>query len=84
MSRALNDVLVEMDQDEIAQLYKTVFSTPEGKLVLQDLENRCYFRAPTPMDHGDRPEGMRMVYLHILTWLDYLPQPKIAEDSENG
>ena len=71
----------EMDEVEVAQLYKTVFDSPEAKLILEDLKNRCYMKTSTA---GLTPyetylkEGMRTVVLHIITQINMKPQ-----ESEN-
>lgn len=71
----------EMDEFEVAQLYKNMFDTAEAKLVLEDLKNRCFVKTSTA---GLTPyetylnEGMRLVVLHIQTQIDLKPQ-----ESEN-
>ena len=76
--RALNDKIATMTIEEMSASYKDVFSSPSGKLVLQDLKNRCYVKAPTyTAPNSVNPdevlvrEGMRSVYLHIQTLIEY-------------
>jgi uncharacterized protein with von Willebrand factor type A (vWA) domain len=64
--------LSEMDSDELAQIYKSVFGSPEGKLILQDLKNRCYFYTPTYQHQNpDAAEGMRNVVMNIESQINY-------------
>jgi hypothetical protein len=45
---ALNRKLLEIgDGEGLAALYRRVFNTPEGELVLQDLKNRAFYYLPT-------------------------------------
>jgi hypothetical protein len=67
-----------MPDDNIARIkgvredYKKVFSSEEGQKVLADLERVCLFRTSTfnrePLTMAFQ-EGLRGVYLHILTIL---------------
>ena len=44
----LNSQLIRIgDGEGLAALYRRVFNTPEGELVLQDLKNRAFFYLPT-------------------------------------
>jgi len=64
-----------MNAEELSQAYKSVFNTPEGKLVLQDLKNRCYFYIPT-YEHpknSDVGEGQRNVVMNIESQINYEP-----------
>ena len=65
--------LDQLKPDQLAQVYRNVFGTPDGRLVLKDLERKCFFKIPTyECSYGkDAAEGMRMVYLHIDTQLSY-------------
>ena len=62
----LQDVLDKYDDKQLMTLYRAVFETDSGMLVLQDLMNRCYMYAPTA---SDRDEGMRCVILTIQSLL---------------
>lgn len=71
-------------EEELANLYKNLFSTPEGELVLEDIKMKGYFYAPTPLgEHGQRCEGMRQVILSIFSQLNYeKPPPEDNMESE--
>ena len=76
--RALNDKIATMTIEEMSASYKDVFSSPSGKLVLQDLKNRCYIKAPTCPMEGEIDvnrvmvnAGMNAVFLHIQTLIEY-------------
>lgn len=61
-----------MDQEAIQRLYMRVFNTDDGKLVLEDIGNRCFKHIPSTEDHCDpyltiKNEGKRSVILHIET-----------------
>ncbi len=72
MPNPLQDKLDTLDEERVAKLYKTVFESEEGQLVLEDLKNRCWTKAPLPYgEEGQRAEGRRSVVLHIQTQLDY-------------
>lgn len=69
----------EMPQNELIQIYKNVFNSDGGKLVLEDLRRRCYAHTSTSLDSDgvnvlademQRNEGKRMVLLMIETFLD--------------
>jgi hypothetical protein len=73
--------LMKMDEFEVSQLYKNIFGTPGGVLVLEDLKNRCFIKTSTAheLTHVTyQNEGMRTVALHIQTQIDMKP-----EESEN-
>lgn len=82
--RELNKKLSSFDEVELSAAYKTVFSTVEGQLVLQDLRNRCFFDT---MTFSDNPyvtcfnEGKRTVILNIETRINFEP---IVEEEEDG
>lgn len=83
-NKELNDQLLSLGEENIAQLYKSIFSTTEGKLVLQDLKNRSYFYSPTyhHEKNSDVGEGMRNIVLHIENQINLDPEDfkKEAED----
>lgn len=73
--------LFELPAEEKAQLYKDIFSTTAGKLVLEDLRCRCFVYEPLPFgQEADRAEGRRQVVLHIETQLNYEPEEKKEDD----
>lgn len=60
--------LASLSDPELVRIYKTVFTSPEGQLVLEDLRMRGFYYAPTydPIAHGmGVNEGMRTLILHI-------------------
>lgn len=73
----LQKKLSTLNEEQVAQIYKNVFNTPEGKLVLQDLKNRGYYYIPLPLGQaGDRAEGIRMGVIHIETQINYEKEEK--------
>lgn len=60
----LDSQLIKYDESMLDQLYLRVFNTDDGLLILRDLEHRCFVNKPTI---NDRTEGMRNVYLSIVT-----------------
>ena len=75
MPNPLNDKLQTLDEERVANLYKTVFATEEGQLVLEDLRNRCFIKIPTPTEESPYTtyfnEGKRSVVLHIESQINY-------------
>ena len=73
MPNLLNDKLKTLDESQVAKLYKNVFDSEEGQLVLEDLRNRCYCKVSTKShpDGIDLGEGMRTVVLHIENQINY-------------
>tara|TARA_R100000656_G_C3869107_1_gene111725 strand:- start:291 stop:509 length:219 start_codon:yes stop_codon:yes gene_type:complete len=68
---------VAKPEDKIAQLikdYKFVFSSDEGKRVLDDLQRRCFYTSSTFVpDNANETfvrEGQRSVVLHINNFLN--------------
>lgn len=49
--------------DELTRAYRLFFSSREGLTILSDLMKFCSFRAPIA---GEKDEGKRQVFLHIL------------------
>jgi len=77
MSEFLKKRLSELEFSELKKLYFKVFSSEEGRLVLQDLKNRSFFDTSTVevqgIWHTDRiffHEGIRSSILHIITMID--------------
>lgn len=80
---ALVDKLMELSEEKLAQIYKNVFSTPEGQLLLEDLKQRSFFYSPIPLgEPGQRAEGARSVVLHIETQINYEKGDSINEEAE--
>ena len=81
MPNLLNDKLSTLDEEQVAKLYQNLFDSEEGKLVLQDLKNRCFIDIST-YDGGNMEihEGMRCVVLHIQTQLNYEVKEKESDE----
>jgi hypothetical protein len=68
--------LETLTEEELSRIYMEVFNTDNGKLVIEDLKNRCFAEIST-ITEGSlvdpylaiRNEGRRSVLLHILTQL---------------
>ena len=74
MSNPLNEKLQTFSPDEVARLYKNAFDSEEGRLMLEDLKNRCYiYTTPFAVDNpvSNFNMGMQAVVLHIQAQLDY-------------
>jgi len=84
----LHEKLLTLDEERVAKLYQNVFGDDEGQLVLQDLKNRCFVNFSTAFgtvadgkvfysaEEQQNNEGMRTVFLHIQTQIDYEPPEK--------
>jgi hypothetical protein len=80
-----------MSEEQIASLYKTIFSTPDGKLCLQDIKDRAYRNAPIAIDALTKTlvepnqlylnAGMQLLCLHIEGQIEY--QPTVKEEFPN-
>ena len=73
----LNDKLQEMTAEDVANIYKRIFSTPDGQLMIEDLRNRWYIKIPTTGRGNDQTnfnEGMRSVVLHIESQIEFIPE----------
>jgi hypothetical protein len=75
--KELNDKLETLNQMEIARLYKKVFDSAEGKLVLQDLTNRFNPQVPAVFEDVQidpyrlvMNEGKRSVMFHISSQIE--------------
>lgn len=84
MSNPQSEALAKMSDEQISSIYKTVFSTPDGKLVLQDIMERSY-REGSPAIENDGSlvkdanrlflnAGMELVCIHIESRLNYKPE----------
>jgi len=80
--------LERLNEEQVKQLYMSLFNSENGKLVLEDLKNRCGIKTAYPIDGPMDPfrlahfDGMRAVYLTIETMLK--PMEKPATESEGG
>lgn len=71
-----------LNEEETANLYKNLFSTDTGKLVLEDLKNHCFVKTSTADENPYVTywhEGMRNVVLHIETKINF--QPEVRKDA---
>lgn len=66
-----NRIRQEQEQEAIAQAYKNIFSTPDGKKVLKDI---CYAAGLYETRLGDFEAGQRNVALRILNIIEYEPK----------
>ena len=59
---------------ELIQNYKTVFGSDDGKMVMDDLEKRCFYNVTT-FSKGDNEtaffEGQRTVLLFIKSMINH-------------
>lgn len=72
--------LMTLDEERIAALYKRVFNTDDGQLVLEDLKQRGFEYVPSFAGdpyHSAFNEGKRAVVIHIQTQLNYELKPEI-------
>lgn len=75
--------LAELTEEQIAGLYKRVFETTEGQLVLEDLRFRSFVYVPTfegDAQKGIFNEGKRSTVLHIESQIAYVPKPERKDD----
>ena len=86
--RTLTKKLESLDEKQIQAIYRRVFLTDEGRIVLEDLKNRCYGYCPTIMTGGMVDplramfnEGSRSVVLHIETLLEE-NEPKLEGEED--
>jgi hypothetical protein len=73
---------VESQIAQKQQLYKRVFDTVEGRLVMADLEKRCFVTRTTYSDNAGQmafSEGRRSVYMFIKDLVDKDIQSIIEE-----
>ena len=71
---ALVEKLEELNEEQLAQLYKNLFTSPDGQLVLEDLKGRCYVYSTTANENPHKTfwhEGMRNVILTIESQINY-------------
>ena len=78
----LTEKLMELEEEQVANLYKVVFDSEDARLVLEDLRNRCFIKTSTAheLPHVTyNNEGMRTVVLHIESQINFKP-----EEEESG
>jgi len=88
----LTDKLFDLTEEDLANVYKRIFDTADGQLMLEDLKNRCYVKSSSAQ-YGDiiipHPfsnyfnEGMRSVVLHILSQINYKPKTEGEGDASS-
>lgn len=82
-STQIQSKLQDLTNPELSRIYKNLFDTVEGKMILEDLRNRCNCYLPSTEEHWDANktmfnEGKRAVLLYIETQL----KPEIPVDTE--
>lgn len=92
MPNPLTERISRMSDLEVAQLYKTVFSTPDGQLCLQDIKNRSYRDAPVAIDTVTKTlvgheqlylnAGMQLLCLHIEGQIEYQLDPQKEQNDD--
>ena len=60
----------QVEKSALTDAYKRLFSTPDGKIVLQDLKKHCFVEK-TPFVPGDSHGshlnmGLQLAFLHII------------------
>lgn len=85
MDLALQRKLTELEAHQIAEIYCQVFNTDAGRLILEDLRNRCFvYDSSFKYGYAEQDvcfhEGMRSVMLHIETQL--LPHQPVVNQEE--
>lgn len=82
---ALDRTLTQRTPEQLEQLYVRVFNSPDGELVLRDLSNRCYVDKSTSEAgvNVERAEGMRDLYLTIITRMRNTVITKEEDDEES-
>lgn len=66
------DALKEADNKR-AKAYKTVFTTPAGKIVLDDLKTICAINVPTgpqSVEQANYINGAQSVYFRVVNYLE--------------
>lgn len=58
-----------MSEEEISQVYKNVFNSPGGEIVLEDMRLRFFVEASSAI-HYDPDTGIRQVNDHETTYLN--------------
>lgn len=84
VSNPLLDKLFTLDAEELSKLYKNIFDSEAGRLVLEDLRQRCFIYTTTAADTANKTyynEGMRSVVLHIETEINYEPVKEKVGDN---
>lgn len=93
MNLKAQEFLATHTDEEIAKLYRDVFSTWNAQIVLQDLQNRAHFYTPCFDEESTSPQadrvcihndGKRSILLHIDTMMRLMPQPPKTQEEKNG
>lgn len=61
--------LLQFTEDDTDQLYLRVFNSADGEMVLQDLANRAFVEETTADEDIQFNEGMRALYISIISRL---------------
>lgn len=78
--------LERLDEEKVKQLYVSVFTSENGKLVLEDLKNRCGIKVAEPINGAMDPyrviwhDGMRAVYHTIESMLKPTQKPVTEQE----
>ena len=73
----LTDKLKELQPNELANIYRRVFQSPEGQLVLEDLKNRCFMKTTPFTAYNTETNyncGKQAVVLHIESLINNEPE----------
>lgn len=65
MNLEIQKKLSQLEPEQVKNLYKQVFNSDTGKLVLEDLRNRCFAYVSTYGNDIEFNEGHRSMLLHI-------------------
>ncbi len=76
-----------LSQAKLTEIYRNMFtSSPEGEYILDDLANKaCMFTITTDKDDLQYREGMRAIYLYIISQItnsknELVEENKIEDD----
>ena len=83
---SLQKQLAQLSPEELAQIYKNVFDTAAGKLVIEDLRQRCFFYTPSfALDSHQTAfnEGSRAALQRIEALVDSNPEDYATPQNED-
>ena len=72
----------EPGSPELARLYQSVFGTPEGQIVFEDLKVQAFAYDTTAGEFIKENEGRRQIILHIQKALETDTAPEIETSPE--
>lgn len=65
--------LLTLNEAQKSVVYKNLFCTDEGQLVLEDMKQRFFYYSSLPSgEEGQRGEGSRRVLLHIESFMSLI------------